>query len=250
MKQAHTIDEAIEILTEIVENAKRDNSCIGIFAALYRKVTIRIKEGIARGEFEDNPRMEQLDVIFANRYILAYEQQKIGVTPTQSWAISFSAVKMNEAVVLQHLLLGINAHINLDLGIAAVETVGTNSLGGLLNDFNKINDVLAELVEDVQLKISKISPLIGLLNRLAGNADERLTNFSIKLARDGAWRFSQRLYTTRKIDRPACIEERDRGIAILALNLAKPNGRWMRTVLQVIKLFESKNVAKVIDVLM
>lgn len=48
------------------------NDTAGYFAALYRKVTSRAKQGIADNEFEDGSRMEKLDVIFANPYINAY----------------------------------------------------------------------------------------------------------------------------------------------------------------------------------
>jgi hypothetical protein len=37
-------------------------------------------------------------------------------------------------LILQHLLLGINAHINLDLGIAAAEGTSAPKLPGLLRD--------------------------------------------------------------------------------------------------------------------
>ncbi|CAN0563847.1 unnamed protein product, partial [Laminaria digitata] len=69
---ATTIDEVILALDEIIAHAKRDASRLGYFAALYRRVTIKIKEGIASGIYEDPERMEQLDVIFANRYLTAY----------------------------------------------------------------------------------------------------------------------------------------------------------------------------------
>jgi hypothetical protein len=36
--QAKTIDEVIEALDAIIETAKKDNSVIGYFLALYRKV--------------------------------------------------------------------------------------------------------------------------------------------------------------------------------------------------------------------
>lgn len=250
MKQAKTIDEAIDILSKIVIKSRETNSAMGFFAALYRKVTIRIKEGIALGEFEDNPRMEVLDVIFANRYIMAHEQYSNGITPTQSWAIAFAATKENKCLILQHLLLGINAHINLDLGIAAVETTGKGNLSDLKNDFDKINDLLADMVEDVQLKIAKVSPLIGMLDKVAGNRDERLTNFSIKTARIGAWEFATKLYTSRLGDRTFIIKERDLRIAALAHQLARPNNRWMRSLIKLIYVFEIKKVSKAIGILM
>jgi hypothetical protein len=72
--EAQTIDEVISQLETIIQNAIKSNSRAGYFAALYHKVTSRVKEGIQAGEFENGTRMEQLDVIFANRYIIAYNQ--------------------------------------------------------------------------------------------------------------------------------------------------------------------------------
>ena len=51
--QAKTIDEVITFLDEIIEKSKNENSPIGYFASLYRKVTIRVKDGIHNGEFEN-----------------------------------------------------------------------------------------------------------------------------------------------------------------------------------------------------
>ncbi len=70
---AKTIDEVIARLDNIIDAECAKNSCMAYFPILYRKVTVRIKEGILNNEFENNPRMEKLDVLFANRYIEAYE---------------------------------------------------------------------------------------------------------------------------------------------------------------------------------
>ena len=83
--RAETIDEIIERITEIVDEAKEDRSRIGYFPALYRKVTIRVKQGIEEGFFDDGERMERLDVIFARRYLDAFDEYRSGGTPTQSW---------------------------------------------------------------------------------------------------------------------------------------------------------------------
>lgn len=120
---ATTIDDVIQQLTAIVEWSKQNNARMGYFAALYRKVTIQVKKGIQENYFDNGPRMERLDVIFANRYIQACYQYQTGQTPTQSWVRAFNATQHWWPIVLQHLLLGMNAHINLDLGIAAAETV-------------------------------------------------------------------------------------------------------------------------------
>lgn len=64
---AATIDQVIARLDTAIDRARRENSRLGFFACLYRQVTVRVSEGIAAGRFQDGPRMERLDVIFANR---------------------------------------------------------------------------------------------------------------------------------------------------------------------------------------
>ncbi len=128
---ATSIDEVIAQLTAIIEWSKQNNSRIGYFAALYRKVTIQVKKGITDNFFDDGPRMERLDIIFANRYIHACYQYQTEQTPTQSWVRAFNETEHWWPIVLQHLLIGMNAHINLDLGLAAAETVPPGELPGL-----------------------------------------------------------------------------------------------------------------------
>lgn len=79
---AKTIDEETGQLTAIVEWAKKNESRAGYFAALYRKVTIQVKQRIEDDFFDDGSRMERLDVIFANCYIHACHQYQTGQTPT------------------------------------------------------------------------------------------------------------------------------------------------------------------------
>lgn len=82
---AYTIDEVIQQLKAIINSAIDTGNRLGYFAALYHKVTVRVKEGILNNEFENGPRMEKLDVIFANRYLEAVTQYKNGQRPTGSW---------------------------------------------------------------------------------------------------------------------------------------------------------------------
>ena len=148
---------------------------------------------------------------------------------------------------MQHLLLGINAHINLDLGIAAVDTVGTQPLEILKKDFHAINRILAEMIDEVQDRLGLVSPLFRILDPLAGRSDEFLAKFSIDIARDGAWRFASQLYQATPDERRKQIIDRDMAIAVIAENLANPRGKWINTVLNIVKWFESKNVVRIID---
>ena len=190
---ATTIDEVIAKLDEIISFSKVHKSRVGYFAALYRKVTVAVKAGVQAGDFEDGPRMEKLDVIFANRYLDAYDAYIGGGNVSSSWRLAFQATSKWRPIVLQHLLAGMNAHINLDLGIAAAQCSPSSALPGLEADFNKINSLLSSLVGGVKNELAQIWPPLKWLDWLAGTADDRLIDFSMDLARKQAWKFAQTL---------------------------------------------------------
>ena len=162
--------------------------------------------------------METLDVLFANRYIDAYENSSLNKPFTQSWKNAFEAAKTGKLLIMQHLLLGINAHINLDLGIAVAETVGEEGeLMDFENDFNKINEILASMIANVEGKIISVSPLFGLLDKFGKGREDKIVSFSINIARDGAWLFANQYHISpNKIDE---LNSRDSIIGILAKKL-------------------------------
>src|ERR1051325_11156523 len=100
---ARTIDEVIELLDEIIARSVREKNRLGYFATLYRHVTVEVKRGIAAGRFEDGPRMQRLDVNFANRYLTALDCYLRGEPASRCWVSSFKAVAVWPPLVLQHL---------------------------------------------------------------------------------------------------------------------------------------------------
>lgn len=243
-----TIEEVIAELESIITSETNAKSNLAFFPTLYKKVTERIQLGIENKEFEDNPRMERLDVIFASRYINAYRQFKAGQQPTLSWKIAFEAASNRKFLIMQHLLLGINAHINLDLGIAVSQTMGSDgNLSEIKNDFDRINEILATMVAGVEDDIGKVSPIFYLLEKIGKGKEDALVNFSIQLARDGAWRFANRYHNGS--NQPFEIEQRDLKIGNLATKLTTTKSRFLRWTIRFIRFFETKNVAKVVAVL-
>lgn len=245
---ARTIDEVILRLEEIIEHCIQTKNRVGYFAALYHKVTCRVKEGIEKNEFEDGKRMETLDVLFANRFLQAWDEWNNGKQPTKSWHVAFEAAKKRRVLVLQHLLLGINAHINLDLGIAAVETANGQDIHPLQKDFNGINTILAALTYEVVNNINRVSPLMSLLGFHATNYNAILIQFTISNARDGAWVFAEDLSAKSGDVYTACIAQRDQTISKLAEGLTRPRGP-LKITLWFIHFFEWRNPAKIINVL-
>ena len=245
---ATTINDVINQLNAIVEWSKQNNSRMGYFAALYRKVTIQVKKGIEDDFFDDGPRMERLDVIFANRYIHACYQYQTGQTPTQSWVRAFDETERWWPIVLQHLLMGMNAHINLDLGIAAAETVPPEELPNLKGDFDKINQVLASLVSDVQNELADIWMLLGLLNRYLGSVEKTIINFSMEKARDAAWSFAEALSPLSEEQRQQEIIHKGEMIALFSKVISHPD-LPVSLIIKIIRLGERGTTRQLIEIL-
>lgn len=245
---ARSIDDVIARLGDIVAYCRRENSRLGYFPALYRKVTLQVKKDITAGRFDDGMRMETLDVRFANRYFAAFDQHRRGETPTRSWAYSFAQAASPEPLILQHLMLGINAHINLDLGIAAVETAPADALPALRTDFEHINTILAALVDDVQDEIAALWPTMGVLDRLGGRLDEALCNFCLTRARVAAWTRAEELAAHPAETHPAHIARFDEEVCALSRRICPQDGLW-RPLLQRLSATETARPRAVIDVL-
>jgi hypothetical protein len=116
-----------------------------------------------------------------------------GGTPSRSWRLAFDACSDDSRLILQHLLAGMNAHINLDLGVASAQVSPGTQLPGLKTDFDQINDILASEVGAVESEMATLSPLIENLSAVGLSSETTLINFNIGLARKASWFTAQRL---------------------------------------------------------
>jgi hypothetical protein len=245
-----TIDEVLAALDVILDTCRKRGSASGYFAAMYRRVTAEVQRRIVRGDFDDGPRMTRFDVVFAQRYLDASVQHERGERLTAVWGAAFGAAQRWRPVVLQHLLVGMNAHINLDLGIVAAETASGAAIAGLKRDFDTINRILAEQVDDMQDRMASIWPAVRWLDRVAGPVDEAVINFSIRRAREQAWRLATTLAEmTDEAARRKHIDLVNTAMTALAGRVLAP-GVKLATTLAVIRLRERGGIAEKIDVLL
>ncbi|MEM7372617.1 MAG: DUF5995 family protein [Bacteroidota bacterium] len=246
---AQTIDDVIQQLEDIIQWSLEHQSRLGYFPVLYQSVTKAVKTGIAENRFSDGARMEKLDVIFANRYLEAFHQYQSRKKPSKVWAVAFDSARKSYLPVLNHLLLGINAHINLDLGIAAAETIAGPNVEPLKGDFDEINRLLFEMINGVQDKLGELSPLARWSDWFFRNWDERLAKFSLKKARENAWRVAQEFAQVPKSDQNAYIQQEDQRMLVFAM-LLKGVGFHSRIFYKLVQLFEKKrHPADIIGVL-
>jgi hypothetical protein len=246
--EARSIDEVIAQLDVVVDWSVAAGSRAGYFAALYRAVTAEVRTGIREGRFDDAERMERFDVVFANRYLDALALHLRGERPTGCWAFAFAALDEYWPIVLQHLLLGMNAHINLDLGIAAARVVSGGDPEDLHADFDRINTILASMIDRVQRNLSIVWPPLRVLNRFLGSADDQLIRFSMDRARDEAWRLALRFSALPDEDWPAAIAEQDACRLEIARLVRRPGPR-VGSAAEVVRLGEVQRPGDVIGCL-
>lgn len=246
--QPQGIDDVLRILDGIIADCKAKSDPLGYFPALYRQVTLKVKRGIATGFFDNGPRMDRFDALFASRYFAAYDTFRSGGLPTKSWQLAFQATRSGELIILQDLLVGINAHINLDLGVVAGETFQGQALQDFHDDFDKINEILFALIPPVESVVSRFSPLIGLLEKIGGQDMIRVLDFSMDAARDDAWLHAVLLSMQPPASWPLTIQALDTKVAFLGKIVAQPSGLVEKAV-DLIRETENQDVPAVIDAL-
>ncbi|WP_138431359.1 DUF5995 family protein [Fodinibius saliphilus] len=250
MSEITTIDGVLDELNNIIETTVEEGSPLAIFAFVYRRTTAKIAEGIAKGQFEDPQRMERFDVIFAKKYIRAFWSYRHDKPVAVVWKIAFDAAVDSggrKAVILQHLLLGMNAHINLDLSIAAAETVPEGQIQSLKKDFMMVNTLLEELIDEMQERIARASPLLFLIDWMGKKNDEAVVNFSIRRARYFAWNAAVTLSHADEQEKEHIIRDMDEHIAKVAKGVLAPPGFLIPKVLSLIGMFEEKEILVVVE---
>jgi hypothetical protein len=213
---ARTLDEVVNAIDSVIRWSISNSSRLGYFAALYKRITIAVQIAVADGAFENGPRMERFDVTFANRYFDALNghfHPNRFAKPSRSWVVTFEGAKRPEPIILQHMLAGINAHIGLDLGIAAQSIGGARDVFALQEDFNRINGVLGSQVNGIVLDLNELSPALADVYAVLMDHQIPLINQALKTMRDDAWRFATVLALAPSIARPPAIWVRDRQIA-------------------------------------
>jgi len=246
-----TIEALFEELTRRTQMSAIVGNRGAYFGALYTLMTGRVAEGIQDGRFTRPDRLEHLACHFAGRYLNALDLHATGQAAPKSWAVSFEAAERWRPVILQHLLLGMNAHINFDLGIAASQISleeGDAGLAAVHGDFMEINTVLAELMTDVQDRLASVSPWMGIIDTLAGDRDEAAFNFSMVKARDAAWGVAERHVRLSATGQAAMELALDTAVATFARVIHKP-GRIVSTLAVPVRMREIASVEEVVEAL-
>lgn len=243
-----TIEEVLKKLDEIILWSKANKSPVGYFACTYRIMTAQVLKGIQQKKFEDNPRMTLLDIAFATRYLDAWENYSKGKKCTNSWYLAFEAAKNKDVLILQHIFLGMNAHINLDLGISAASIMPYRKITPLKKDFENINSVIASINQNVQDSLNKICYPVNLIDKLSNGKDNVILDFAISKARDTSWATAVISSNTPNFLKESVINIVDYAAAKVASQILNPK-LLSPSLSKELKKCESNDVVKNVEIL-
>jgi Family of unknown function (DUF5995) len=154
-----------------------------------------VRAELSTGGFEDWAWVERWDVAFAQFYLDALEADLAHGAVPGPWAAAFASAGMSGRVVppLQHVLLGMNAHINYDLPQALLAVISDSEfddaplMARRLADHRHIDDVLGMLVDRRERLADAPASRPTVADRLLAPANRLATKRFLTEARAKVW---------------------------------------------------------------
>ncbi len=187
--QALTIDEVIALLQGLEQTLPASDG-VRWFNRLYLDVTLAVREYCRTGPLKAPPFLQQLDVLFANKFFDAYDAAESGGQIPACWAPLFDARHDARIAPLQFALAGMNAHISHDLAIGVVELCQSLSVVPTDDspqhvDYDAVNAIMGKTEE--QTKQWLLTGAVKELDHEVAPVDDAVAIWSIERARDAAW---------------------------------------------------------------
>jgi hypothetical protein len=183
-------------MTTLVDHWEAARDRRAIFLGCYRLMTSNMLDAIDANRFQDAVWVSSLLHHFANYYFDALEQFEQSRPDTPAvWQLAFDATRDDDVTTLQHLLLGVNAHINFDLVFTLVDLLAPEwaeladeRRAQRHADHTLVNRIIGETVDAVQDQvIDRHSPWYDWVDKLLGPIDEWLTSRLISRWREEVW---------------------------------------------------------------
>ncbi len=193
------VDQLLARMDDRLADFVRDDDPRQIFLTVYRTMTATMDRSMPDGVFLDPAWSSALTLRFAGMYFDADEAFECGDACPEPWAVCFRAAHEERVLVLEHALLGINAHIMYDLPRAVAETmVAFGDTGPDVDhtaivarrrfDFDVVNHLLALTTDQVQnLLGTRFSRSVKVADALGSRVDEYIAEFFLRYARTQGW---------------------------------------------------------------
>jgi len=161
-----------------------------IFASVYTLTTLRIVESIDSGSYVNTAWMTNYTTEFANHYRTALRAYALGNRSQvpNAWLRAFDAAASGQTLIIQDVLLGMNAHINFDLPFAIEAVKISPNTKSRYADHQRVNAVLAAIGDEIFASLAALyGPNYGALDSALGQLDELLLTTGMSTARQNAW---------------------------------------------------------------
>lgn len=218
-----------------IDVALPDSDGVKWFNRLYLEVTQQVEGSVTKHE-EDSPGfLSALDVVFAARYLAAFEAAGNGGGlpadyPFHAWKPLFEARYETGVAPVQFALAGMNAHINHDLAIAVCGTCAERKCvpsddSPEHHDYESVNAMIAKV--EKQMKAWMMTGLLKDLDREFGRVDDVVAVWNVERARDAAWVGAEVIWSLRPLPplRESYEETNDRVVGFAGRALLVPVGR-------------------------
>ena len=187
-----SVDDVAERLARTESYLRERGDRRAVFLTVYSRMTATVRTAIDDGAFVDPEWTASYLVAFAERYrraLVAFERRAFDSLP-RPWLLAFAAAARGETLVAQDALLGINAHITYDLTYTLGDVGIDPDRGAKLEDHDRINAVLARLVQTAQDALVEAYDAVGVagVDALFDPLDDRLALLGLKATREFAWR--------------------------------------------------------------
>jgi hypothetical protein len=160
------------------------------FNELYLAVTHAVAGETRADAYEVPAFISRLDVVFADLYFAAVDDDAGHKPIPKAWAPLFEKRHAKGIAPLQFAIAGMNAHINHDLACALVAVCA--EFGHSLDeetpqhrDYLAVNGTLERVEGEIKARFA--TGVVGDLDKTLGTLDDVLANWSVARARDNAW---------------------------------------------------------------
>jgi hypothetical protein len=195
IKQMEDLDSELRGTT--LENVRAFNTT-------YLIITKAVASKLGSGYFKDDALMEKFDIAFAIYYFEALKQYIETNKTTPAWQILFEQSQKNNRTQIIYMALGVNAHVNNDLGLTLRDIIISEDY---LPEYNKINPLIYSSIDTVVNSLNENSRPIDFIEKKLKIIYFPVLRKIISEWREDAWddyvALKKKTTTTSKIEKDA-----------------------------------------------
>ena len=188
-------------MADLLDRLEADGDPARFFLGTYLRTTRAVEAALHRGVFEDADWVARWDVDFAGLYLDALEAFRRSADVPEPWRLAFGARPSLPPEA--HVLLGMNAHINLDLPQSLLAVVPPEDfavparLALRQRDHERIDGVLVRRVAEEDVALQRAGGRRTRLDRLLAPANRGASRIFLRESRRKVWANTAALHAAR-----------------------------------------------------